>query len=536
MLLGLLVMQLTASIPDSHPSALKARDLACELSRCDPLHIFWSAAGLHQLPPLQAYTGRQLALQLLPSQLRPQLAPVRPEQPSPQQLPVLLQEQQQPQQLQLQPLQEPLLQSRQQQLHSVQEQRQQQEPQPQQSLPAQEHPLPLQWLQQQQQQKQPPQGQQQQQQQGGQPEWCALTPSAALLSELLPLLTRHCLAQLRQQEAQQRQQLEAISTGQTYVATLNTAPLMGWVLCLRTLLYCSVVPAPGATVPLTGSAADAGNIRRSQLQFTYNCAVPADLQDAYMPYVCDIIGIFEGVLRLAAASQQTAAAAAAEGGVGPCSAAAAGAAAAAAAAAAEASRLLVWLVTALARVCHPGQSGPLLILARAAAQGSQVQRQLYSLLASMAKLGWRGPSNGGLSSKTQSEYGSAAVFVASALLSDATVMQQGQEQRPGAAVQGTGTCGGHAAAVAMLPSVAIVGRCCMQWFKQQAPAQPQQQQQDSPMLDTREEQRPSLQLLNSVAGALALSLTKVQEWLAAHVTGLLLRGMHLKHCCSSCQQ
>jgi hypothetical protein len=105
--------------------------------------------------------------------------------------------------------------------------------------------------------------------------------------------------------------------------------------------------------------------------FSYHCAVPADLQAAYMPHGCDIISIFEGALRLAAAaSEQTAGACVSTGPE----------------TAAKASGLLSWLVAVLARVLYPGYSGPLLELARTAGPGSQAQRQLHSLLASMVKL------------------------------------------------------------------------------------------------------------------------------------------------------
>jgi hypothetical protein len=526
MLLGLVVMQLTASIPDSHPRAEEARDLACELGSCDPLHSFWMVAGLHQLPRPAAYTGPQLALQLLPSLLKPRRRLQR-RQP-PQQLPLLdeqqeqqqsllqeqqqslLQERQQHQQLPLQSPQEPLLPQQQalqqappvpQQQQSLQrphlqqqqpapEQRQQH---PQQQQPLQQQPPPLQG---QQQQQQPPQVQQQQQ--GAQLEWFALTPSAAFLTELLPLLTRHGLAQLRQQEEQQQQQqqqqpqLEVVSPWQVFAQEKEV--VMACLLCRRTLLYCSAVPAPGAAVALQLGGSSAG----ADQMLSYHCAVPADLQAAYMPHVCDIISILEGALRLAAAaSEQTAGACGVS--TGPET-------------AAKASGLLSWLVAVLARVLYPGYSGPLLELARTAGPGSQAQRQLHSLLASMVKLSW-GLADGRLSSQTQLDYGSAAVYAASALLSGATAMQQEQQHRVGAAGQGTGSCGGAAAAAAMLPSVIIVGRCCMQWFKQQDPTQLQQQQQQVPR--TQDEQREFLEVRNSAAGALISSLTTVQQWLAA---------------------
>jgi hypothetical protein len=72
LLLSLMMMQLTASIPDSTPGAQAARDAACLLCG-GPLHGLWRAARLHKMPEPDAwhYTGPQ-ALQLLPFPVDPQ--------------------------------------------------------------------------------------------------------------------------------------------------------------------------------------------------------------------------------------------------------------------------------------------------------------------------------------------------------------------------------------------------------------------------------------------------------------------------------
>jgi hypothetical protein len=69
LLLSLAVLQLTASLPDSHPGAQEAREVACQLCSCEPLRNLWRLDGLHKLPRPAACTGPQLALQLLPSPL-----------------------------------------------------------------------------------------------------------------------------------------------------------------------------------------------------------------------------------------------------------------------------------------------------------------------------------------------------------------------------------------------------------------------------------------------------------------------------------
>jgi hypothetical protein len=123
-----------------------------------------------------------------------------------------------------------------------------------------------------------------------------------------------------------------------------------------------------------------------------------------------------------------------------------------------------------------------------------VQQQLYSLLATMVKLG--GLGKGPLGSKAALQYRAAAGYAASALVAAAAAEGQ-QQQRTGAAAAAAAAApagattgsSGNAAAVAMLPSVVILGRCFLQWGeqmqaeaillqKQQQPRSGQQQQHE----------------------------------------------------------
>jgi hypothetical protein len=153
LLLTLAMLQMTANIPDSCPGAQAACEAAYMLC-CGPMHGVWSEARLAKLPET-AYTGPQLALQLLPQQ---------PQQPSPS--------------------------------HDGDQSTQ----------------------------------------------WCLLAPSAPLLTELLPLLTRSCLRQLQQykehwQQQRQQQQQQAGFSGQP---SELLAPIMMVLLSVTSLLICSV--------------------------------------------------------------------------------------------------------------------------------------------------------------------------------------------------------------------------------------------------------------------------------------------------------
>lgn len=227
LLLGLMVLQLTSSTPDSYPGATAARGLACQLCNCTTLYCLWGTAGLHRLPWPAAYTGPQLALQLQP-------------------------------------------------------------------LPQQQHH--------QQQQKQ-------QEQQGRQPaEWCVLAPSAPLLTELLQLLTRHCLTQLqRHQQQQDQRHKRQLKATHTPTGPSPSELLLSSLKYLTTLLLCSVVPAPGA--PAAAAAAAAGSsvtaaAQHYDAQVTHSCVLHT--QGALLPHAHAIISIFEAAMRCDAMRNYTA--------------------------------------------------------------------------------------------------------------------------------------------------------------------------------------------------------------------------------------
>ena len=66
-LLGLMAHQLAASIPASYPDGNAASDFACQLG--SSLGDLWQKVDLHKLPLPAAYTGPQVALQVMPSAL-----------------------------------------------------------------------------------------------------------------------------------------------------------------------------------------------------------------------------------------------------------------------------------------------------------------------------------------------------------------------------------------------------------------------------------------------------------------------------------
>jgi hypothetical protein len=261
LLLHLVLLQLTASIPDSFPGAQPARDMVCRL-KCESLYdLFYDiekrCVRLHQHAP---YMGPQLALQLLP--LPPSLYP----------LPSGLPQQQQQQQQQQQ------------------------------------------W----EKGDQPEGGKQRQHEQPA--EWRLVAPSADLLTELLPLLVRHCRTQLQQHES----------------ATLPTQ-LSPLVQLLLALLLCSVVPATsnaateGSPPPLPLAATAAAPVvtaasvaeiiptreGRSNSEAAFSCELHA--KGVFLPHAGDIISILEGSLRLVAcyaAATTTAATATAAGAAG----------------------------------------------------------------------------------------------------------------------------------------------------------------------------------------------------------------------------
>jgi hypothetical protein len=149
----------------------------------------------------------------------------------------------------------------------------------------------------------------QQQQQEQRAEGRLVAPSAALLTELLPLLTHHCLAHLQQLEQQQRE----VASVQTKLSPLEQL--------LSTLLVCSVVQAAGtaaaeglppalplataaaaapAAAPVLTAAAPAAPAREghSNRETANSCVVHA--LGAFVPHAGDIIRVLEGGIRLVA--------------------------------------------------------------------------------------------------------------------------------------------------------------------------------------------------------------------------------------------
>lgn len=170
----------------------------------------------------------------------------------------------------------------------------------------------------------------------------------------------------------------------------------------------------------------------------------------------------------------------------------------------------------------PHRPSPLALLARAARPGSQVQQQLYSLLATMMKIS--GCSKGGLGDTTRLRYCAAATYAASMLLKRAVRQQQQEHVGAMAAAGPPGSSSSHAAVVSMLPSMFIVGCCCMlraeQLLGEQSPVSMEQQQQESCNSQGRQQQQ---QQSTSHDGEefkfdVTADLLRVQQWLAAGST------------------
>jgi hypothetical protein len=155
-----------------------------------------------------------------------------------------------------------------------------------------------------------------------------------------------------------------------------------------------------------------------------------------------------------------------------------------------------------------------------------VQRQLYSLLATMVKLG--GSGKGPLGSKAALQYRAAAGYAASALVAGAAAEDQ-QQQPTGAAAAAapagaTAGSSGTASAVAMLPSVVILGRCFLQWGEQlQAEAMVLQKQPRSGQQQQHEHNTDSLQVVyleeeDILKFDFVMLAPVLQQWLASGST------------------
>jgi hypothetical protein len=334
--------------------------------------------------------------------------------------------------------------------------------------------------------KQPPPQQQQQQQPA---EWCVLAPTAPLLTELLPLLTRQALSQL--------QQLCAALPVQPHPGTSEA--VRSSILCLSALLLCSVVPAlgnaagssppPPAADAAAATAATAG--QTSYILYTH---------EVLMQHASAILSIFEAALR--------------------CQTTLCNAAPPAAGAAPMAADSPVWFLCRYADIvvstCYPqvlrrcpDHPSPLVLLALAAGPGSQIQRQLHSLLATMVKLGGCFQNSGHLAL--------GAAHIAAALLGGATEQQQ-QHVGAAAAVAAGGPGGNSSLAVITLPSAVVLGCCYMQWAAVDATSTLCRRQQQEPRSSHEQQQQQAAMVSLRSLDRLLLHLSVVQQWLAASRT------------------
>ena len=456
MLLGLAMHQLTASIPASFSKAQDVRAGACQLN-CSPLLSLYIKTSLHKLPLSAAYTGPQLALQVQPSVLGPPL-------------PISVSLEQQPQ------------------------------------LPPQQQQL----------------------------QWYTVTPTAQLLTELLPLLVSFCRNKLQQQQEDLKQLMQVLEQRLQHAAAskglsdggqlpgvqgscvrapanvLGTVeklassgcPQSLWPLAqnIWMLLCCAVIPSPDLTAAEVQAAATAANAQKyTPGHFNYSCVLHAP--DAIAQNARDILHLMEALLRDAATRcdimiqlHVADAVAAAMGGAGAAQQVTAPAVLSADSMFNSLAEIIGNAIGHEVTRDSPHSPSALALAALSAGPGSKVQRQLFSLLGTMVKLDHAAvrantAKKGSEGDQQQSavpvgqevkwvevteesvtarlQLGRAAAFTAAALLAGATGMQQvGAMGGP----QPGGDGHSHAAATAMLPSLYILGRYCMQRAQQMEPA------------------------------------------------------------------
>jgi hypothetical protein len=466
MLLGLAVHQLTASIPVSYPGAKVVGELASKLLYY-ALFALWEKISMHQLPLPAAYTGPQLALQVMRSPLGPSL------------------------------------------------------------------------LQQQQQQQQEPQQQQ----------YYTVAPSSQLLTELLPLLTSYGLSRV-QQECARREQLlgalqqqlqqgggggQAAGLKEPSVETLETAiryvcapDVMACILHMQALLCSAVVPDPNLTAAEVQAAAAAAAAVQATVEpgsavasgsATYRCVLhtPATV----MQHAGGIVGVWEALLREAAAVYETAAwvdgrkQVAAEAG---------GATMEQLPASCIASferNLMFFADTSFSMTGHkvfggyPHQPSALVLTALSAGPGSDLQQQLFSLLCTMVKLGNTPVSSAAAPSVSRDTSIGFRIRLVAAAASPAAALLIGEagvdQPDPGPVA---GSSDRHAAvASSRLPSLFILGRCCMfcpvcsYWAQQLRPGDIEMQRFLQVLTQNPEEPIFAEHLL-----------PPVQQWLQASIT------------------
>ena len=307
-----------------------------------------------------------------------------------------------------------------------------------------------------------------------------VTPTGQLLTELLPLLTSYCLSRLQQLHEHRQQLLQTLeqllqqaeggvqpagsgvrASSSSSAAILSTLKAMSCTVCpegvrhclahLHALLACAVVPDPNLTTAKEQAANGATGNR-------YQGGHVLHAPDAFVQHAGDVVQMFELLLRDVASMGEAAIKLHYDSRGGTT--AATYQLTTRCIEAAEHS--LMWFGRFLSLVIrHPAGSAyspdPLALAALSAGPGSDLQRQLFSLLCTMAKLGSTPvsaivPSTAVVAASTRDRLVGAAAMAAAAWVAEGLH-------------QAHADGGSQAAVVCMLPGLFILGRCCMQWAK-----------------------------------------------------------------------
>jgi hypothetical protein len=278
------------------------------------------------------------------------------------------------------------------------------------------------------------------------PVHCVVAPTAAVL--MLPMFTRYCLTGLEALEAGTKGTAAApaatsapgaaSSTGSTAPRSTSSGSHAAvdtdrWAICacfnrLAALLSSVVVPGHTAAGALRPPGAATACSNPAPAVHEAACSYVVHAQDAIMPHVVDILRVLEGLLRDAVGVK---------------------------------SATLHHVAKTVSALCFHSTKQPstLVTLALAAGPGSRVQQQLYSLLCTLLK------AIQAVSGDVQEQLWGGAVSAASALLVGTTDTKQQQRPAEKAAVVGSTA---PAAASASLPSLFVMGRCCLfkaeQWW------------------------------------------------------------------------
>ena len=341
-----------------------------------------------------------------------------------------------------------------------------------------------------------------------QPQCYTVTPTAQLLTELLPLLTSYCLARVQQQhdqhklQAELQQELQQAAMGEqvqgVYVEQLVGLGQPAKILvpdcvqeCMQhacTLLSCAVVPDPNLTAAEVQAATSAADASLDDGIVPYRCVLHAPA--AAMHYASGVVCLCEALLRDAAAASDAAAQLHADRRW----AAAAGLDAAkakkgAAACISAAENLFSQTAAAVAKlVGHevhgqpPHHPSALALAALSAGPGSDLQQQLFSLLRTMVKLG-HAPVPLEASNRNAKRSADARVSLVRAAGNTAAALvacgKGAVVPRPvlaESALPARQSRDSHSAVTSKLPGLVILGSCCMAWAQQlQTPTKPTQQ-------------------------------------------------------------